>query len=104
MSYVPSRNFSFLAHHDPRLVALGTQAEEHFAGDPTVTLFNEPQRKWLARIADQIKHEVVVDRESLEHGEFKTQGGGFARLNKVFDGKLESLLGELADEVWKDAG
>jgi hypothetical protein len=26
------------------------------------------------------------------------------RLNKVFDGKLESILGELADEVWKDAG
>jgi hypothetical protein len=25
-------------------------------------------------------------------------------LNKVFDGQLEALLGELADEVWKDAG
>lgn len=23
---------------------------------------------------------------------------------KVFDGKLEGLLGELAEEVWKDAG
>jgi hypothetical protein len=24
--------------------------------------------------------------------------------SKVFDGKLETLLGELADEVWNDAG
>ncbi|MEO7037820.1 MAG: nucleotidyl transferase AbiEii/AbiGii toxin family protein [Polyangiaceae bacterium] len=29
---------------------------------------------------------------------------GFVRLNKVFDGKLEGLLGELADEGWSDAG
>jgi type I restriction enzyme R subunit len=44
-----------------------------------------------------------VDRASLDGGQFKADGG-FARLNKVFDGQLESLLGELADEVWKDAG
>ena len=35
----PSSNFAFLAHHDPRLVALATQAEQHFPADPTVTLF-----------------------------------------------------------------
>jgi hypothetical protein len=26
------------------------------------------------------------------------------RDDKVFDGKLDALLGELSDEVWKDAG
>lgn len=35
----PTPNFAFLAHHDARLVALGTQAEEQFAIDPSVTLF-----------------------------------------------------------------
>jgi type I restriction enzyme, R subunit len=35
----PSPNFAYLAHHDARLVALATQAEEHFGNDPTVTLF-----------------------------------------------------------------
>jgi type I restriction enzyme R subunit len=44
-----------------------------------------------------------VDRASLDTGQFQTDGG-FTRLNKVFDGKLETLLGELADEVWRDAG
>lgn len=39
MSPKPSPNFAYLAHHDARLVALATQAEEHFAGDPAVTLF-----------------------------------------------------------------
>ncbi|MCX7021945.1 MAG: hypothetical protein NTW26_06700 [bacterium] len=50
-----------------------------------------------------MKIETVVDRESLDRGQFKSQGG-FARFNKVFDGKLASVLGELAEEVWKDAG
>lgn len=36
-------------------------------------------------------------------GQFKAQGG-FTRLNKVFDGHLETLLRDLADEVWKDVG
>jgi type I restriction enzyme R subunit len=39
VSHTPSPNFAYLAHHDARLVALATQAEEHFAGDPTITLF-----------------------------------------------------------------
>ncbi len=65
--------------------------------------FTDMQAKWLERIAKQVKLETVVDRASLDAGQFKADGG-FARLNKVFDGKLEGLLGELADEVWRDAG
>lgn len=65
--------------------------------------FQGAQATWLQRIADQLKLEVVVDRDSFDRGAFKAHGG-FARMNKVFDGKLEALLGELADEVWKDAG
>jgi len=65
--------------------------------------FTDPQTKWLDRIAKQVKLETVVDRASFDTGQFKADGG-FARMNKVFDGQLETLLGELADEVWKDAG
>jgi len=65
--------------------------------------FTKPQRKWLDRNGTQMKHETVVDKQSVDQGRLKTDGG-FIRLNKVFDGKLESLLGELADEVWVDAG
>ena len=38
MTTQPSPNFAYLAHHDPRLVALGTQAEEHYASDPATCL------------------------------------------------------------------
>jgi hypothetical protein len=40
---------------------------------------------------------------TLDQGRLKTDGG-FVRLNKIIDGKLEGLLGEQADEVWVDAG
>ena len=65
--------------------------------------FTDPQAKWLSRIASQMKVETIVDRTSFDSGQFKADGG-FSRLNKAFDGTLEALLGELAEEVWKDAG
>ncbi|HTA89124.1 MAG TPA: type I restriction-modification system endonuclease [Polyangiaceae bacterium] len=65
--------------------------------------FTEPQRKWLDRIASQVKHDHIVDNELLEKGDLKAEGGGFTRLNKAFDGKLDALLKELAEEVWSDA-
>jgi type I restriction enzyme R subunit len=64
--------------------------------------WTEPQRKWLKRIGKQLEQEVIVDREALDSGEFKAQGG-FQRLNKVFGGDLDSILHEIADEMWQVA-
>jgi type I restriction enzyme R subunit len=63
-----------------------------------------PQRRWLDRIAKQLKVEVIVDRESLDQGAFRTDGGGFDRLNKTFNGRLEEILSEVGDRLWQDAG
>lgn len=62
-----------------------------------------PQRSWLGRIAQQVKLEGVVDREALDQGQFRTEGG-FQRLDKVFEGRLADVLAELHEELWKDAG
>jgi type I restriction enzyme R subunit len=61
-----------------------------------------PQRKWLERIGKQLEAETIVDREALDRGEFKSQGG-FLRLNKIFDGHLEELLNELTETIWQVA-
>ncbi len=58
-----------------------------------------PQRRWLERIGKQLEVEWVVDREALDHGAFRAEGG-FNRLNKVFDGKLEEILHEITDTIW----
>ena len=61
------------------------------------------QRQWLDRIGKQIKENVVIDRESFDAGALKQQGG-FVRLNKVFDGKLEDIVRRIIDSVWQAAG
>ena len=58
-----------------------------------------PQRKWLDRIGKQFKENTLVDRDSIDEGQFKDQGG-FNRLNKVFDGELAELLGQITDQIW----
>ena len=60
-----------------------------------------PQRKWLERIGKQLKVEIIVDREALDQGEFKTQGG-FVRLNKAFNGSLEDILVQINEELWRE--
>ncbi len=64
--------------------------------------WTDPQRKWLDRIGQQLRAEFIVDREALDRGQFKAQGG-FHRINKTFDGKLEAVLGELHEALWRPA-
>lgn len=62
--------------------------------------WTDPQKTWLKRIAEQINKEIVVDQESIDQGTFAAQGG-FNRLNRVFDGELESILSDFNEELWK---
>ncbi len=61
-----------------------------------------PQRKWLERIGKQLHKEAVIDRDAFNEGRWRDIGG-FDAANRVFDGKLESLLGDLQAEVWRDS-
>lgn len=59
------------------------------------------QAKWLRRIGEQFAKETLVDRESIDSGQFKIDAGGFDRMNKIFDGKLETVLADIQEEVWR---
>jgi type I restriction enzyme R subunit len=63
--------------------------------------WTEPQRQWLDRIGRQLKAEIVVGREDLDGPHFRAHGG-FARIDKIFDGRVEQVLGELQEAVWED--
>ncbi len=62
--------------------------------------WTQPQREWLRRIGNQIEVELVVDREALDQAPFD-EHGGFDRLNRVFNGKVEDVVGRVADEMWR---
>jgi type I restriction enzyme R subunit len=62
--------------------------------------WTEIQKRWLRRIGEQIEKEIVVDRESLDQEPFRADGG-FRVLNQRFGGRLESVLADIGEEVWK---
>jgi type I restriction enzyme R subunit len=62
-----SDNFGFLSAHDPRLAALGAQAERYFREDPPTTIFKLRQlAETLAKLI-AARHAVYLgDREAFE--------------------------------------
>jgi type I restriction enzyme R subunit len=64
-----------------------------------------PQRQWLQKIAAQTKANVIVDRDALDDPDliFKREGGGFARLDRIFGGQLEQVLETFNESIWPPA-
>ncbi|WP_257451373.1 type I restriction-modification system endonuclease [Archangium lipolyticum] len=62
-----------------------------------------PQKQWLRRIGQQLTANVVLDRQIFDSAPAFKDHGGWAALDKVMEGKLEQVLGELADNVWSPA-
>jgi type I restriction enzyme, R subunit len=62
-----------------------------------------PQRQWLQKIAAQTKANLVVDREALDDPDlvFRREGGGFARLDRIFEGQLQAVLENFNDSLWQ---
>jgi type I restriction enzyme R subunit len=65
--------------------------------------WSSPQRDWLKRIAAQTKANLLVDREALDDPDlvFKREGGGFNRLDKLFNGELQQVLEAFNDTLWQ---
>ena len=60
------------------------------------------QRRWLERLAQQLVHEVVVDRPVIQRN-FEHDGGA-ARLDKLLEGRLDDVLLSLNDHLWDHVG
>jgi type I restriction enzyme R subunit len=67
--------------------------------------WSSPQREWLKKLAEQTKANVVVDREALDEPDliFKREGGGFARLDRIFEGSLQKVLDRFNESIWSPA-
>ena len=64
-----------------------------------------PQRQWLQRIAAQTKANLIVDRAALDDPDlvFRREGGGFARLDRIFGGELQQVLDSFNESLWPPA-
>jgi type I site-specific restriction endonuclease len=67
--------------------------------------WSTPQRQWLQKIAAQTKANMLVDREALDDPDlvFRREGGGFARLDRIFGGELQQVLDTFNESLWATA-
>jgi type I restriction enzyme R subunit len=63
---------------------------------------DDVQRRWLDRIGDEMKSQVVIDRQAFDAPPFEQQGG-YRRLNKIFGGELDAILEEIRTKTWEPA-
>lgn len=65
--------------------------------------WTKPQRQWLQKIGAQTKANILVDREAIDDPDliFRREGGGFARLDKLFEGQLQQVLEAFNDALWQ---
>jgi len=78
---------SVLISHEERIKSAMDKLRRNYC-------FTKMELDWLANIEKTLLSETVIDREIFDTGAFKTYDG-FMRINKIFDGKLESYLEEL---------
>ena len=66
--------------------------------------FSKQELNWIARMEKYLMEESVLNVSVFdEDGRFKAQGG-FAKINKVFQNKLESVVLELNEYLYDDGG
>ena len=66
--------------------------------------FTMQEQNWIKRMEDYLLNESVLNVQIFdEDSRFKSQGG-FAKINKVFGNKLESVVLELNEYLYDDGG
>ncbi|MBD5119393.1 MAG: type I restriction-modification system endonuclease [Clostridiales bacterium] len=66
--------------------------------------FSKQELNWITRMEKYLMEESVLNVDVFdEDGRFKAQGG-FAKINKVFGNKLESIILELNEYLYDDGG
>ncbi len=83
------------------LVAYDERVERAVAKVLAAGTWTAPQKKWLERIAGQLKKEVVLDEEAFSKGAF-VNVGGWKGIDRALGGRLKQVMDDLGDEVWND--
>ena len=61
--------------------------------------WTEVQRNWIERIGRQLALELIVDRTAFDAEPFASLGG-WSRIDKVFNGELETVVHDLNQNIW----
>ncbi len=63
--------------------------------------WNKIQRQWLERIEKHLLAETVIERRDFDEGAFHDHGG-YARLDKIFQGQLEHIIQSINEYLYPE--
>ena len=66
--------------------------------------FSRQEQNWLLRIEKYLINESVVNVSVFDEDDRFKSDGGFAKINKVFQNKLENIIQELNQYLYEDGG
>ena len=66
--------------------------------------FTKPELSWLSRMEKYLMEESVLNVSVFDEDSRFKSAGGFAKINKVFANKLESIVLELNEYLYDDGG
>jgi hypothetical protein len=88
-------------------VTVYSDPNDPIAPEPVFGEDGLPQRRtvWIdgGIVRNLVRSRFWAKKTGRDQEPFRSEGG-FTRLNKVFDGKLESLLADINEETWRRAG
>ena len=84
------------------LVPFGHRVERAMQAIYAQRAWTPVQRRWLKRLAEQLVHEVVMDRDVVQRN-FDADGGA-PRLDNLLDGQLDQVLADMRRQLWEQAG
>jgi type I restriction enzyme R subunit len=61
--------------------------------------FTEEQQQWLDRIRDHLVENLSIDQEDFEELPVFTRFGGWGKANRVFDNKLNNIIGQINEAI-----
>jgi type I restriction enzyme, R subunit len=61
--------------------------------------FTEEQQQWLDRIRDHLVENLSIDQEDFEELPVFTRFGGWGKANRVFDNRLNDIIGEINEAI-----
>ena len=62
------------------------------------------QEQWLKHFENQLIKESILHKSDLDKGFFKFEGGGYARLNVLFENELDDVLENINDNLYGNIG
>ncbi len=63
--------------------------------------WNAVQKKWLTRFEMQLIKETIIQKDDLNEGVFREEGG-FSRINKIFQGQLTDVIDKLNEALYSE--